>query len=68
MPTLSEINLDRLRESGLILKFVTEHNGEWNHSDWLSFCAKIESQGFTPIDLDQVGLLLEDKKAELFHR
>ena len=47
--------------------FVKNHHGEWNHRDWLEFCAYLEDQGYTPIDLDQVGLLLEKNKTEYFN-
>jgi len=30
----------------------------------LDFCKLIEEKGFTPIDLDQVGLLLEQEKTK----
>ncbi len=67
MATLAEKNLARLRKSPLIHEFVVNHNGEWNHADWLGFCGYLEEHGFTPIDLDQVGLLLEDEKARIYH-
>lgn len=69
MSTLSDKNLERLSKSELIKAFVLEHNGEWNHLNWLSFCEMLEKLGYTPIDLDQVGLLLEAEKAKQFpHR
>ncbi len=46
------------------MDFVKLHEGEWNHQDWLVFCASLEEKGYTPIDLDQVGLLLEKAKSE----
>lgn len=62
MKSVTEENLKRLQESNLPADYVENHKGEWNHQDWLDFCALIEEKGFTPIDLDQVGLLLEDLK------
>ncbi len=61
-----EMNLTRLSKTTLPQEFVREHNGEWNHRDWLEFCAYLEEKGYTPIDLDQVGLLLEKSKADFF--
>ena len=62
MPSNSEVNLQRLAKTDLPMEFVKAHNGEWNHQDWLMFCAMLEVKGYTPIDLDQVGLLLEKNK------
>ena len=67
--SIAEKNLARLAKTSLAQDFVTNHNGEWNHTDWLEFCAFLEESGYTPIDLDRVGLLLEQKKSEFFeHR
>jgi len=64
MPTIAEANLIRLTKTTLVEDFVLAHHGSWNHQDWLDFCSRIEERGFTPVDLDKVGLLLEQKKAE----
>lgn len=63
MRSNTEVNLGRLAKTTLLKDFVTSHNGEWNHQDWLIFCASLEEKGYTPIDLDQVGLLLEKEKS-----
>ena len=62
MPSIAEINLTRLERTTLPGDFVRDHNGEWDHQAWLDFCACIEKKGYTPVDLDQVGLLLEKNK------
>lgn len=62
MPSNAEVNLARLSRTTLPMDFVREHKGEWNHQDWLHFCTLLEEEGYTPIDLDQVGLLLEKAK------
>lgn len=67
MASISEMNLARLAKTSLPKEFVSSHNGEWNHHDWLEFCAFLEEKGYTPIDLDQVGLLLEHEKAVYFN-
>ena len=64
MPSIAEINLTRLERTTLPDDFVRDHNGEWDHQAWLDFCACIEKKGYTPVDLDKVGLILERKKAE----
>ena len=61
MPT-AEANLKKLRKTVIPINFVKKHNGIWNHDQWLDFCQTLESKGYTPIDFDQVGLLLEEKK------
>ena len=67
MASNAEMNLKRLSKTNLPMQFVSEHNGEWNHRDWLEFCASLEQKGYTPIDLDQVGLLLEKSKTDFFN-
>lgn len=64
MPSNTEINLTRLERTSIPWDFVCEHKGEWDHQAWLDFCAFIEKKGYTPVDLNQVGLILERKKAE----
>ena len=66
MRSNTEVNLARLAKTNLPKEFVEQHAGEWNHQDWLGFCAILEEKGYTPIDLDRVGLLLEQKKSEFF--
>ncbi len=67
MASSTEMNLTRLAKTSLPMNFVKAHNGEWNHQDWLEFCASLEAKGYTPIDLDQVGLLLEKAKDEFLN-
>ncbi len=64
MASNAEMNLERLLKTGLPSEFVVKHKGEWNHRNWLEFCAMLEDKGYTPIDLDQVGLLLEKEKTK----
>lgn len=66
MGKIEDDNLKKLAATKLVTDFVKKNNGEWNHQKWLDFCAFIEQKGYTPINLDQVGLLLEKKKAEFF--
>ena len=57
-------NLKRLRRSSIPMRFIKEMKAIWTHTDWDIFCIKLDEQGFTPIDFDQVGLLLEDIKVD----
>ncbi len=68
MRSNTEVNLARLAKTTLPTDFVESHCGEWNHQDWLLFCASLEEKGYTPIDLDQVGLLLEKAKTEYWEK
>ena len=58
----AEANLKKLKKTVLPINFVKKNNGSWNHEQWLEFCRKLEDKGYTPIDFDEVGLLLENKK------
>lgn len=58
----AEENLKRLVKSKMLDGFVSCTGGCWDHQDWLDLCAAIEDSGYTPIDFDQVGLMLEAKK------
>ena len=66
MGALEDNNLKRLEKTEIVSDFVLRNNGEWDHSAWLSFCESIRDKGYCPIDLDQVGLLLEKKKSEFW--
>lgn len=56
-------NLENLEKSGKLEEFVRKTNGSWDHQMWLDLCAEISLGGYEPIDLDQVGVLLEKHKA-----
>lgn len=56
-------NLKKLSRTNLSMSFVKKNNGTWNHQAWLEFCAMLEEKGYTPIDFNQVGAMLEAKKA-----
>jgi hypothetical protein len=59
-----EDNLKKLAKAGILTSFVKKAKGQWNHDGWLELLALIRGMGYTPIDKDQVGLLLEQNKAE----
>jgi len=61
---MSEENLRRLEDTCILEDFVIENSGSWDHQKWLDLCEKIRQKGFSPIDFDQVGLMLEKIKAD----
>jgi hypothetical protein len=65
---MKSANLARLVDSKLLDTFVTVNKGVWDNGKWLDLCDEISSRDFTPVDYDQVGLILERKKAEYFDR
>ena len=64
MKDKKEKNLSRLSHSSIPIDFIKRVNGVWNHNQWEDFCRMLDQNGYTPIDLDMVGLLMEKKKAE----
>ena len=59
-----ESNYKKLRRSPIAMNFVKRHQGNWNHQDWLGFLYYLKEKGYMPVNTDQVGLLLEEKKAQ----
>jgi len=55
-------NLGKLRKSNILMNFVKKNNGCWDHQGWVGLCDYLKEKGYTPIDFDQVGLILEEKK------
>ena len=53
-----------LLKAGILKDFVRKNVGEWNHQQWLELCEDIKKQDYCCIDLDQVGLKLEEEKAK----
>ena len=59
-----EANLKKLKRSPIAMNFVKRHKGAGNHQDWLGFLDFLKEKGYDPINADNVGLLLEEKKAQ----
>ena len=59
-------NLKRLAKTSILMNFVKKNHGSWDHQMWIDLCEKIKTMGYKPIDCDQVGILLEEKKAKYF--
>ncbi len=62
----TEQNLKKLSRTSIPMNFVKKNNGNWNHDIWMGFCGSLKEKGYVPINLDQVGLLLEKKKELYF--
>ena len=65
---MKEKQLKRLSKTTIPMDFVEKFDGVWDHKQWLVFCGSIEDQGYTPIDFDQVGILLENIKTDYLHK
>lgn len=59
-----EANLKKFAKTPIAMSFVKKHKGVWNHQDWLNFVEEIKKKGYDPIDIDKVGMILEEKKAQ----
>jgi hypothetical protein len=55
-------NLKKLSRTPILMNFVKKNDGCWSHDQWVELCSTLEGKGYKPIDLDQVGALLEVKK------
>ena len=58
-----EENLKKLARTSVLMNFVKKNNASWDHTLWEELCEKIEKK-YSPIDLDEVGVLLEQKKVQ----
>jgi hypothetical protein len=63
-PDLKETNFKKLARTSVLVNFVKKNNGAWDHQGWLSLLASLKDKGYDPVDADQVGVLLEQKKAQ----
>ncbi|HCE44586.1 MAG TPA: hypothetical protein DET40_13655 [Lentisphaeria bacterium] len=59
----AEENLQRLARTSILENFARDNNNFWDHAKWLELCADVSRFGYSPIDFDQMGLMLEDIKA-----
>jgi len=55
-------NLKKLAGTTILMNFIKKHKAQWNHDQWLDLLKHIKNKGYSPIDPDQVGLVLEEKK------
>lgn len=66
--TNQDENLKKLSKTNIITNFIKKHKGSWTHDLWLDFCNYLKEKGYSPIDTDKVGALLEDKKKTYFSK
>ncbi len=62
-----EANLKKLARTAILTNFIKKTGAKWNHEEWQTLCDKI-SVKYSPIDFDQVGLLLEDKREKFLQK
>ncbi|MBN1864225.1 MAG: hypothetical protein JW808_04935 [Victivallales bacterium] len=62
MASKEETNLKKLMKSSILMNFIKKNDGRWNHEQWLGLLDDLAMKGYKPIDANQVGLLLEEKK------
>lgn len=56
-----ETNLKKLSRTATLTNFIKKTEANWDHAQWVELCKKI-SVKYSPIDFDEVGLLLEEKR------
>ena len=61
---LEKESLKKLTKTPIIMNFIKKKDGCWNHNDWLEFLSEVRRKGFNTVDPDQIGMLLEEKKAQ----
>jgi len=59
----AEENLKRLASTSILENFVRDNGCAWDHQKWLTLCDDVSRFGYSPIDFDKVGVMLEDIKA-----
>jgi hypothetical protein len=57
-------NLRRWLESGAARTWVAAHRGSWGHADWVALQEDLRRSPFWPVDVGELGRLLEDLKLE----
>jgi hypothetical protein len=61
---MSKENLSQWEKSGFPQKWVADHHGQWNHSDWLELLEKLKHTEYWPMESDAIGRVLEEQKSE----
>jgi hypothetical protein len=57
-------NFDRWRRTGQARLWVQNHQGQWDHDDWLDLVHVLRGSQFWPLNLDAVGEILEEAKRQ----
>jgi hypothetical protein len=62
-----EANLKRFARTATLTNFIKKTDAKWNHQEWVELCEKI-SEKYAPIDFDQVGLILEERRRKYLQK
>ena len=62
-PDPKQVIFNKLARTSILTNFVKKTKGHWDHDGWLCLLSSLKEKGYDPIDPNQVGLLLEQKKA-----
>ncbi|MCK5834179.1 MAG: hypothetical protein KAG98_00425 [Lentisphaeria bacterium] len=62
-----EQNLKKFTRTAILANFIKKTNAEWNHEEWIALCDKIAVK-YSPIDFNQVGLVLEEKRRKFLKK
>jgi len=60
-------NLKRFARTAILTNFIKKTNAKWNHAEWVELCEKISAK-YAPIDFDQVGLILEERRRKFLKK
>ncbi len=61
-------NFQRWQTSNQAMAWVTQHQGQWTHQDWVGLWDSLKRSQFWPIDEAAVGQELERVKTEFLHK
>jgi hypothetical protein len=57
-------NLKRLLETPVLMDFVSQQHGEWDHVDWVRLLQRLKREGFWPIDVPALSAKLDQCRLE----
>jgi hypothetical protein len=57
-------NVRRWQESGRPHLWVESQRGQWNHEEWLALLETLRRSEFWPLDIEAVGLALEEARTQ----
>ncbi len=63
-PPREQILLRLGRDPSQLDAFVARTKGNWNHQDWLGLLSGLRNAGYSPLDEQRVGGLLEQRREE----
>ncbi len=62
-----EKNMKKFARTAILTNFIKKTNAKWDHQDWIELCEKISAK-YAPIDFDQVGLILEERRRKFLKK